>query len=229
MPPAHPEDTHGLMAQVVIPPMTRFAAARRDVANLVSAIIHPLLFPLVTIIVVGFTIAHSVLGYSVSQSIANTALLAVISVVIASLPVAMVVWVQVKRGKWTDLDVSKRQQRYALYPFTLGCLGLLAYVYYRLGAPNFAVRSVLSILIANVIDGVVNLFWKISAHATTAAACAALLWQILPGSAWGPSAAAGAALVGWSRVELARHTRGQVIAGWFVGASSAVLALNAFR
>ncbi len=214
-----PSEIRNPTAEVVIPAVaTRGALLRHTFAHWVSTIIHPLLFPLVTLIVVALSITHN---------LGETLLLALLSVALTSLPVAAVVWVQVKRGKWTDLDVSQRRQRYTLYPFTFGCLGLLIYLYYRLGAPSFAVRSALGLLLANIVDGGINLFWKVSAHATTAAVCAALLWQLLPG-AWGPFAAAGAALVGWSRVELQRHTPGQVLAGWFVGASSAVVALHLF-
>ncbi len=61
-----------------------------------------------------------------------------------------------------------------------------------------------------------------SAHATGAAACAALLWLI---PYWGVPASIAALLVGWSRVELGRHTRGQVLLGWGVGIASTAVAL----
>lgn len=202
------------------PHLSRPAQVRREFANLVSVIIHPLVFPLLTIIVV---------GYSLTQNIAKTLFMAGLTLLVISVPVALIVWVQVKRGVWSDLDVSQRQQRYLLYPISLACMGLLAYIYHLLQAPGQAIRAVIGLAFAGIIDGVINFFWKVSAHATTAAACAALLWQLVPGTAWGPSAAAGAALVGWSRVELQHHTKGQVVAGWFVGASSTVLALNLFR
>jgi membrane-associated phospholipid phosphatase len=190
---------------------------RHRFASLVSAVIHPLVFPLVTVVV---------LSYAYTHSIADTFVYSVVAVALTALPVALVVFVQVKRGKWTDFDVSVRRQRYTLYPFTLACLGVLVYVYYRLQAPREAVVSVLSLVAANLVNALINLKWKISAHATTAAACASLLWQLTPNHTWGPPAAAGAALVGWSRVELRRHTAGQVLAGWLVGVGSSVLAVR---
>ena len=214
MSPLQPNE---IRTEAAVMPTPRLAALRHTIASLVSAIIHPLVFPLVTVVV---------LSYAYTHSIGNTIVFTLVALALTALPVALVVLVQVRRGKWTDLDVSVRNQRYALYPFTLACLGLLAYVYYRLQAPREAIVSVLALVGANIVNGLINLIWKISAHATTAAACASLLWLLSPGHTWGPPAAAGAALVGWSRVELGRHTKGQVFAGWLVGIGSSVLAVR---
>ncbi|MBA3825829.1 MAG: phosphatase PAP2 family protein [Ktedonobacterales bacterium] len=205
----------GTSATLLPPPQV--GGFRHRFASLVSAIIHPLVFPLVTVVV---------LSYAYTHSVSDTLLYTVVALALTALPVALLVFIQVRRGKWTDLDVSVRKQRYALYPVSLAFLGVLAYVYYRLQAPREAVVSVLTLVGANIVNGIVNLAWKISAHATTAAACASLLWQLSPGHTWGPPAAAGAVLVGWSRVELRRHTAGQVLAGWLVGVGSSVLAVR---
>lgn len=212
MPQIHQEEMHKTNAEVTPVLSSRAASIRHEVAEVVSAVIHPLLFPLFTIAAVNFRY---------TQDIVKAFMMVLLTLVIGAVPVSLLVLVQVKRGAWTDFDVSQRRQRYTLYPFTLLCLGLLMYVYYLQGA-FYAVQCTLTLLIANVINSFVNLAWKISAHATTAAACATLLWHFTP--AWGPVATVGAALVGWSRVELRRHTRGQVLAGWVVGISSALLA-----
>lgn len=196
-------------------PRGRVALVRHDIASVISAVIHPIVFPLVTVIVIGLA--------ATQNNIMATALYAIFAVLLTALPVALVVYVQVKRGKWSDLDVSQRTQRYTLYPLTLVCLGLLAYLYWRIHAPVAAIKSVFTLVLANVINGIINLYWKVSAHATTAAACSTLLWQYSVGHTWGPPATIGAVLVGWSRVELKRHTTGQVLVGWLVGASSALL------
>jgi membrane-associated phospholipid phosphatase len=199
-------------------PRTRIAILRHDFASVVSTVIHPLLFPLLTLIVISMTYTHG--------NISKTTLYSILAVLLTAVPVALIVYVQVKRGAWSDLDVSQRKQRYALYPLTLVCLALLTFVYARLHAPVQATIAVVTLAVANIINGIVNLFWKISAHATTAAMCASLLWQLSAGHTWGPPAAAGAALVGWSRVELKRHTAGQVVAGWLVGTATALLAVR---
>ncbi|HKB49080.1 MAG TPA: phosphatase PAP2 family protein, partial [Ktedonobacterales bacterium] len=70
----------------------------------------------------------------------------------------------------------------------------------------------------------INFGYKVSAHATGAAACATLLFYVAP--VYGIPGAAAALLVGWSRVVLLKHTRGQVVLGWAVGVASTVVALN---
>lgn len=207
------------MAPGMTPP-PRVVSLRHSIAHWASTLIHPMLFPFLTIVVI---------TYMRTNSLIQTVMLALVSVAIATVPVSLLVFIQVKRGAWTDFDVSQRKQRYTLYPFTLACLGILAYVYAQVDRTGIAVRAVFSLLIANVVNALINLIYKVSAHATTAAACATLLWNLAPNSAWGPSAVAGAAIVGWSRVELKRHTTGQVLLGWLVGASSALLALQFHR
>jgi membrane-associated phospholipid phosphatase len=134
--------------------------------------------------------------------------------------VAALVAFQVARGHWTDLDVSVRQQRYALYPIGLACALLMVAALAYVSAPRGAIAAAIAMTLANAVDGVINFAYKVSAHATAAATCAALLWIFVPG--WGAPAALAAALVGWSRVELGRHTTGQVLLGWLVGVGSAL-------
>lgn len=183
-------------------------------AGWVSIIIHPIAFPLFTLGAATFAATHSL----------PTALrLTVLALALTSLPVTALVSYQVLSGKWSDLDVSVRQQRYALYPFGLACTIALALVFARINAPRIAIGATLALVVSNVVDGIVNFVYKVSAHATSAAACAVLLWASVP--AWGVPAAIAALAVGWSRVVLGRHTPGQVLLGWTVGVSSTLAAI----
>ena len=188
---------------------------RQTVAAAISAIIHPVALPLLTLAVITYTATGS-LGYSL--------ILAALALLLTSAPVAALVSFQVLRGHWTDLDFSVRQQRYILYPIGMVCAALMVATLVAMNAPATAIATALALALANVVDGLINFAYKVSAHAATAAACAALLWLHAP--IWGPPVALAAALVGWSRVELGRHTAGQVILGWTVGVAS-VLAVYA--
>ncbi len=185
---------------------------RQIVAAAVSAIVHPVALPLLTLAVVTYTTP----GGTIQRSV----LLAVAALLLTALPVAALVGYQVARGRWTDLDVSVREQRYLLYPIGLVCAALMIAVFVAMRAPVPAMVTALTMALANGVDGVINFAYKVSAHTTAAAACAALLWLYSPG--WGLPVAIAAALVGWSRVELGRHTTGQVILGWAVGVASAL-------
>lgn len=182
---------------------------RQTLATAISAIIHPVAFPLVTLAMVAF---------AQTASVSTAVTVCLIAVALTTAPVAALVGYQVATGHWTDLDVSVRQQRYALYPVGLLCIVIMTIVFVLLREPHATIVAAISMTLSNGVDGVINFAYKVSAHATAAAVCAALLWLFVPG--WGAPAAIAALLVGWSRVELGRHTRGQVLLGWFVGAAS---------
>jgi membrane-associated phospholipid phosphatase len=184
---------------------------RQTLAAAISAIIHPVAFPLLTLAAITFT-----------QTASTSAAIKVclIALALTAAPVAGLVGFQVARGHWTDLDVSVRQQRYALYPVGLVCALLMTGAFVFIGAPHATIAAALALALANAVDGVINYAYKVSAHTTAAACCATLLWLFVPG--WGAPAALAAALVGWSRVELGRHTTGQVILGWLVGIGGAL-------
>jgi membrane-associated phospholipid phosphatase len=192
--------------------------AREDLARIISMVVHPVLFPLVALGIA--------LYVNSGDSIGETARDLGLALTLTTLPIAVLVGTQVLRGKWTDLDVSVRRQRYALYPFGIVCMAALAVAYVRLNAPQVAVQSAVALVLANTVNGLVNFGYKVSAHATGAAASATLLWLALPYAGLAVAATIAALLVGWSRVALHRHTRGQVLLGWAVGVASMSAAMR---
>ena len=184
---------------------------RQSLAAAVSTIVHPVAFPLLTLAAITFL---------QTSSLRETVNVCLIALGLTTAPIAALVTFQVARGHWTDLDVSVREQRYKLYPISLIFALVLIGVYVWLGAPYGAIAAALALALAHSINGVINYTYKVSAHASTAAGCAALLWLFVPG--WGVPAAIAAVAVGWSRVELGRHTTGQVLLGWVVGLGSAL-------
>src|SRR5260370_35123571 len=188
---------------------------RERTARWISVTVHPIAFHL-------FTLAVAI--YSTTRSPAQTARWVALALLLTSVPVSLLVSVQVLRRRWTDLDVSVRRQRYLLYPFGLVCMLALTVVFATTGAPEIAVRASLGIALANVVDGLINFGYKVSAHATGAAACATLLFYVAP--VYGIPGAAAGLLGGWSRVVLLKHTRGQVVLGRAVGVVSPGRALH---
>ncbi|HUY79677.1 MAG TPA: hypothetical protein VMV29_23095 [Ktedonobacterales bacterium] len=196
-----------------LPKMVMKATYRQTVAHWISIIVHPVAFPLLTV---------ALLTNLATNSWSYAARITFLGVALTALPVAaLVVW-QVSRGHWTDLDVSVRRQRYALYPVGLLCMALMIGVFVAIHAPRLAIGLAIALGLASSVDGLINFVYKVSAHATGAAVCAAFLWFV-PG--WGIPATLAAILVGWSRVELGRHTRGQVLLGWGVGLAGTLAAL----
>jgi membrane-associated phospholipid phosphatase len=195
-------------------------SGRTTLARWISRIIHPVVFPLITLGIVTYYADPS-------HSLVAAVRWVLLALALTTVPISLLVMYQVWRGHWSDLDVSVRRQRYTLYPFGLACMIALAVVFVVLRAPAIAVSATAAIVVANLVDGAVNLVYKVSAHATAAAMCATVLYVGAP--PWAVPAALAALLVGWSRVALGRHTTGQVVLGWLVGICSvaAVFAVRA--
>ena len=210
-----PEDEGERMAEIVLKPPRNHVVAR-----MVSLIVHPILLPLLTLGVLT--------NLAPGGSLTSAVRWAGIGLVVSAAPIAVLVLVQVARGRWTDTDVSVRRQRYLLYPFGIACLLACAIVLAAMRAPRIAVQATLAAVAANILNGLINLRYKVSAHATTAALCAVLLWRGLPSpdsTFWGGAVSVAALLVAWSRVALGRHTTGQVVLGWAVGVATGIAAV----
>ena len=188
-------------------------SGRTTLARWISRIVHPIAFPLVTLAIVTY-------AADPHHAIAFAARWVLLALVLTTVPISLLVLYQVVRGHWTDLDVSVRRQRYTLYPFGLACMIALTLVFMSLRAPTIAIAATAAIVVANLVDGLINLAYKVSAHATVAATCATVLYFGAP--IWAVPAALATLAVGWSRVALGRHTPGQVVLGWLVGAASVV-------
>jgi membrane-associated phospholipid phosphatase len=195
-------------------------------ARLVSATIHPIVLPLLTLFVLSYRAGRGTFAGVPMGALARALAVVGVGAVVTAAPVAALVGIQVLRGRWSDADVSVRQHRYLLYPFGIACMLAAAALFMVLGAPAVATQAVLALALTNLVNGAINLREKVSAHAATAALCAALLW-LMPAATQGTTdiaagATAAALLVGWSRVALGRHTVLQVLLGWAVGGLAAL-------
>jgi len=136
---------------------------------------------------------------------------------------AIPIWLMMKRGEVHDLFISRREERTLPYLFSF-----MAYIFWTLFLwrtlqfPMFIVSMGIGSVLSILIIVVVNLKWKISAHAAGIGG--------LCGSVFGMCYRTGinpvwfftvvfiiSALVAFSRLELKAHTPGQVLAGYVVG------------
>ncbi|MFH5879038.1 phosphatase PAP2 family protein [Arthrobacter sp. NA-172] len=130
------------------------------------------------------------------------------------LPLAYVL-VMVKLGRLSDHHVSDRKERAPLLMLALVSVVLGLLVLNLFHAPTSISVMILALIGGIMVLAVVSLVWKISGHASAIAA-AAVIAVLMFGPAWLPLILLVPA-VGWSRVVLRDHTRGQVIAGAFFG------------
>ncbi|SHE36844.1 phosphatase PAP2 family protein [Chryseobacterium takakiae] len=175
----------------------------------ISRIISDFFNPLVSLII--FFIYMSIKNYALKNSLLY--FLPIVLMVI--LPVIIwLVW-NVKTGRYTNMDVSNRNQRKSLYFFIAACvISYLAFNYFKKGYIDFVMLFILILLFAMQIS---NYYIKSSMHTAFNVFVAALFFAIDTGA--GLIWLGIAALVGVTRVILKRHTPREV----FMGAGIAIV------
>jgi membrane-associated phospholipid phosphatase len=121
----------------------------------------------------------------------------------------------VRLGKLSDIDVSRRSQRFG--PFIFGIVSvMIGWLFLTL---TNGPRNLQTVMIITIFSGtimmVITLWWKISMHASSLGGVATML-TVLYGAVMLPLFVL-LVLVSWSRVVLRRHTVPQVIAGSLAG------------
>jgi membrane-associated phospholipid phosphatase len=176
-------------------------------AQWLSRVFHPLLLNILIFYLVGLF---------ASATYREGLLWATICVLVQVLPGSTFFLLRQRSGAYSDRDVSDRRQRHELYLFGLVSLlvGVLVLPWFGMPRPFFDL--LLAGLIIGAVNGFVNIFWKISAHATSVATLAtvALFYSYSLGlTLW-----VCALVVGWARVRTRNHTPTQVLAGFGVAA-----------
>ncbi len=172
------------------------------IARYVSNILAPVTVSVPMILLVAFYKASSV---------ANALMYAAMTLFFLSIGPFAYIFIGVRLGKLSDVDVSKRTERVG--PFIFGlisvCLGWFALVLTH--APMPLLNTVIVVALSGLIMMIITLWWKISLHASSLGAAATILTAFY-GASMLPAFVL-LVLVSWSRVVLRRHTVAQVIAG----------------
>lgn len=134
------------------------------------------------------------------------------------LPLLAITIRNVRRGSWSDHDVSQHGQRLGLYRAAFPLLAVSAVLLYALDASPRMLRGVAAAAVMLALGVAGNRFLKISLHMMTAGYCAVVIGRLYPQSAWALVLAAAA--IAWSRRRLDRHTWAEVIVGTVIGAAA---------
>lgn len=131
------------------------------------------------------------------------------------------VFVGVKLGIFTDLDLSKREQR--PLAFLVGLLLTISYLIllFLLHAPGILQIGTFALILGVVIIAIANMFTKVSWHmAVLSAFLTSILliegWKVLPGFFLLP-------LVAWARIKTKNHTLFQTILGSSIGILTTII------
>jgi len=141
-------------------------------------------------------------------------------------PAAYLVYLH-KRGQITDLDVYVRQQRIRPYLLSIACSLVTFGMLHQSYAPVLLQVIAAAAIFETSGLFLVNLKWKISAHAAAAAGFSSLGFWV--GGGLAVPMLIFIPLVAWSRVHLKRHTLYQTIAGSLWGMISFTLAFWLLR
>jgi membrane-associated phospholipid phosphatase len=139
------------------------------------------------------------------------------------LPLLGITLRNVRRGSWSDHDVSRRDQRSGLYKVAFPLLAFSAGALYFLGASPAMMRGVAAAAVMLALGVLGNRFLKISLHMMAAAYAAVTLIHLYPRTVWFivPFVAA----IAWSRRKLERHTWMEIAVGTAIGAITAMAAI----
>lgn len=138
------------------------------------------------------------------------------------LPLLVITLRNVRRGVWSDHDVSHRQQRTGLYLAILPLLGISALLLWLMDGSPHMMRGFAAAAVMLALGLLGNRFLKISLHLMAAAFCAVTIARIYPASIYAlvPFVAA----IAWSRRKLDRHTWAEIVAGLAIGGVAAFIA-----
>lgn len=143
-------------------------------------------------------------------------------IVAAALAIGAIVmlasWRRVRAGRWAHVDASAPRERRDLNRGLLAGLSIAALVAWRVAHDPFAG---LALALGAALIAVALLtarFWMLSLHVAFAVFAAVLLRPC--GTALPVAGLAFAALVGWSRLRLARHRPRDLVAGALAGAAA---------
>ena len=172
----------------------------------ISRFISNFFNPLVSLVIYFFY--YSYINYTWEQ--ATKKFLPILILLI--IPVGLWIYRNVKRGNYTNMDVSNRKQRHSLYVFII--LATLVFLVADYFIHKEIDWTVLMLCILLIIMQISNFFIKSSMHTSLNIYVAALFFAINPpiGIFWFFLAV----LIGITRVVLKRHTTGEVLAGGII-------------
>jgi hypothetical protein len=182
----------------------------KQVARWVSILAHPF-------VMVALLVAVPAMRQSSGKPV-QSVLVAAIAVVV---PMAVLMFLQVRRGRWSNVDASKPSERPVL--FLVAVAGLVAALAWLLlnDPHSFLVRGVLVVAAFLLLAALLTRWVKLSLHVAFAALTATTL--SLLGSPIGYALIAVVPVVFWSRMALGRHRVSELLVGLVLGVVTGIV------
>ncbi len=138
-----------------------------------------------------------------------------------TIAIGLFVFYGVKKGIFSDFDISKRQERNAIFIFTI-LIGIIYFaVIFFLQGPRVLLLALAALLLGTLIADLINRKIKASIHIAVFSSFSIVVGILYGGIFW--LIPFFTPLVAWSRIKLKRHHLSETIVGWFLGASLVLL------
>lgn len=160
-----------------------------------------------------------------ASNVTNALIYAAVTLFFLSIGPFGYILLNVRMGKLSDVDVSKRSERAGPFIFGLISICLGWFVLVLTHGPGPLITTLMITAISGLVLMLITLWWKISLHASSLAGAATMLTAFY-GAIMLPLFGL-LVLVCWSRVVLRRHTLAQVIAGSLLSIVLSMLLLKA--
>lgn len=179
---------------------------KTSVARMISIIGHPMLTAPLFVLIVLFT----------GNDLKSASFLTLLIIGGVFIPIVTWMFLKSKNGSYTNFDVSDQKQRRSLFRFAIPIMVVVTTVLFITHQSRNTCLSLLFATILVVVSQVVNYFFiKSSLHVSLTLYLAFLSLAIAP--ILGYALMVLSILIGWSRVELKRHTISEVVVGAVIG------------
>jgi hypothetical protein len=177
----------------------------RRLAVIVSWVGHPLLFVTITV------------GIVVVTQLASRAAIPLLASLFLALiaPMGLLLFFGVRSGRWSNADISVREERKRFYPIAIPLSALGTIVMLLANAPRYILRGGVITLFLLILAAITNQWLKLSLHTLFATYCTVVLFRV--NLFYGLAALILAVLVFWSRLFLSRHTITENVSGVALG------------
>lgn len=182
-------------------------------ANLITLVLHPLILALIAVLLI---------VYRETGNVQTAYIWTLISAFFAGV-ISVFVLFGIKKGFFTNIDVSVRKQRVILYPFAAAVMVMFVLVLLFLDGPKFLLVGLIAFIASLGILDFINRKIKASIHVATVAALAVGVVEMFGVKAI--PVLFTIPLVAWARVLEKKHTPKETIVGFLSGSILALVGI----
>lgn len=186
---------------------------KRSIAKYISIIGHPFVTIPIFLIIILFA----------REGIDNPKTLATMIIGGIFAPIALVTYIRVKKGKYTNLDVSDRRQRQRWFLLTTALVLIVTALLWITRQDLLVCIAMTTSLFLMIVSQLVNTVIKASMHVAYHTFLGFVIFFLSPVA--GSIFLLFLPLLAWSRVYLGRHTKAEIASGFALGAIFGIIFL----